>query len=317
MAAGFYGLPEVIQKGDFKILRYCLAVAEHGNISQAARELGITQPALSRYLQNIAGQIGVPLFERTGNLLTLTYAGERYIETAKRILYLVEGLDTALQKQDRILRIVCQRFESFFIPPFAVKKFREQFPECRIIIAEKDAAGAQLRAGEADLAIITMPSGQPLADEQKVFDSVLLTREEVLLVTCANHPVCKMALWKEGCKHPWVDINLLRNENFADLYPDQTTRILSDALLSREHIAPRVVMQTRSILNSMRLAAVGAAVCFAPETGARNFTFSETPVFFSVGDPLLMDVYFLYDHNHSDNALIMEFITIVRSFVTV
>ena len=141
-----------------------------------------------------------------------------------------------------------------------------------------------LRAGQADLAM----ASSVLPGKDFVYSH--LVRDEVLLGTRNNHPVGEHATWKENCAAPWVDINRVCNEDFALLYPYQQTRVLSDALLLRERITPNVCMQTRSVLTTIRLASTGAAVCFAPWIGTRSYRFEESPAFYSVGDPIYMDV---------------------------
>lgn len=67
-----------------KELSYVLAVAEKGNVSRAAEALFISQPSLSRYIKDLENRLGVQLFQRINNRFVLTYAGEKYVETAKK-----------------------------------------------------------------------------------------------------------------------------------------------------------------------------------------------------------------------------------------
>jgi DNA-binding transcriptional LysR family regulator len=71
---------------DFKELQYILSIARNNSISKAAKELYISQPSLSKYLQNLERSLDIKLFDRVGNNFILTYAGERYIKCAKEIL---------------------------------------------------------------------------------------------------------------------------------------------------------------------------------------------------------------------------------------
>jgi DNA-binding transcriptional LysR family regulator len=71
---------------DFKSLYYVLAVADKRTISGAAKDLGISQPSLSKYLQNLQDTLEVRLFERQEGKLIPTDAGNRYLEAGKKIL---------------------------------------------------------------------------------------------------------------------------------------------------------------------------------------------------------------------------------------
>lgn len=60
---------------EFRVLRYFLAVARQGNITRAADELHVTQPTLSRQLQDLEKELGTPLFIRARHRMELTEAG--------------------------------------------------------------------------------------------------------------------------------------------------------------------------------------------------------------------------------------------------
>lgn len=275
---------------DFKALHYVIAIAENGSLSAAARKLGITQPSLTNYLANITQSLGVALFDREEGRFVPTYAGERYIASARQILSMARGLanleeaNSPLEKQ---IRVTCPPFEGSYINPFAVRRFRELYPDVGLMMLESNDTAELLRSGQADVAITSakLPG--------KDFSYTHMVRDEILLVTQKNHPVGKHATWRENCAAPWVDINLVCNDAFVMLFPYQQTRILSDALLRRERITPRVFMQTRSVQTSIRMASSGAAVCFAPAIGMRHYSFMESPEFYSVGDPIHMDVNFV------------------------
>ena len=75
---------------NLKEQQYIVTIANCGSITQAAKRLGVTQPALSSYLSNVENTLGAPLFERTGRRLVPTYLGEVYLEKAHKILALGE-----------------------------------------------------------------------------------------------------------------------------------------------------------------------------------------------------------------------------------
>jgi len=82
---------------NLKEQEYVCALAENGTITAAAKELFISQPALSIYINNLEKSLGVRLFERVGKQFILTYAGEQYVEKAKLILQLSHELDEKLK----------------------------------------------------------------------------------------------------------------------------------------------------------------------------------------------------------------------------
>jgi transposase InsO family protein len=71
---------------DFRQLQYLTAVAEHRNVTKAAESLYISQSALSHYIRKTEEELGVQLFDRSTTPISLTYAGQCYIQSAQRIL---------------------------------------------------------------------------------------------------------------------------------------------------------------------------------------------------------------------------------------
>src|ERR671934_2004357 len=71
-------------------MRTFVRVAERGNLSVVARELGLGQSTVSRHLQELEDAVGVPLLSRTTRRVTLTDEGSRYHANCVQILRLVE-----------------------------------------------------------------------------------------------------------------------------------------------------------------------------------------------------------------------------------
>lgn len=78
-------------------LRQVVAVADHGSLSRAADELNVTQPALSRTVNQIEGRYAVQIFERTRNGMVLTPAGKEVIEEIRLIVRDVQNLERGMR----------------------------------------------------------------------------------------------------------------------------------------------------------------------------------------------------------------------------
>lgn len=70
---------------DHSKFEYVLAIAKEKNMTQAAKKLYISQPALTVTINKLEERLGVKLFDRTSNPIQLTYAGERYITRCKKL----------------------------------------------------------------------------------------------------------------------------------------------------------------------------------------------------------------------------------------
>lgn len=72
-------------------LEYFVAVAEEGHLTRAAERLHISQPPLTRAVQKLEQELGLPLFERTTRGMRLLPAGQHLLTRAREILRLVES----------------------------------------------------------------------------------------------------------------------------------------------------------------------------------------------------------------------------------
>ena len=85
---------------DFR-LRVFVTVAELGGFSAAARELGVSQSAVSQNIQELERQAGAALFERSRNSLSITPAGEMLKKYASEILHWYGAASDALDSKKR------------------------------------------------------------------------------------------------------------------------------------------------------------------------------------------------------------------------
>ena len=128
---------------DFKDLSYILAIEKYGNITKAAEALYLSQPSLSRFLQNLEKNVGAPLFRRVGNRYIPTYMGERYLEHARTILHEKKQLDQEVNdiiNNDRgILKIGFPTMRCTYMLPCTLPIFRKLYPNVRIEIYEANS----------------------------------------------------------------------------------------------------------------------------------------------------------------------------------
>src|SRR5256885_820986 len=86
---------------ELRQLRYFVAVAEEGQLTRAANRLHIAQPALSQAIGHLEQRLGVALFVRHARGMTLTRAGEVYLDAALSALTAIEDADRAAQSHAR------------------------------------------------------------------------------------------------------------------------------------------------------------------------------------------------------------------------
>lgn len=78
---------------DLKRLRHVLALAQEMNFIRAAEKVHLSQPAFSRSIQALEGELGMPLFDRSKQGLTLTAVGKEFVARAKRLVHEAKNLE--------------------------------------------------------------------------------------------------------------------------------------------------------------------------------------------------------------------------------
>ncbi len=178
---------------ELRHLRYFAAVAAHGSFSRAANNLHLTQPALSRQVKDLEDELGVPLFVRGTNAVTLTEAGEIFYEEARDLL---ARADQAIQRvrgeaKSEVLRVGYGPSLTAGIMPKALERFQAAVPRVRIELedlAPREIAD-KVAAGLLDLVIA------PASIETLVrgFQWSEIRRMSLVLVAGQEHPLAKLA----------------------------------------------------------------------------------------------------------------------------
>lgn len=173
---------------DVKWLRQFAAVANEGNITRAAKQLHVAQPAVSMTLKKLEQHLGVALFDRHQGRLHLTLEGERLYQHTLRImgaLTLAEQDMAALQSLNsgEVCIGIPSMLGSFYFPP-RLMAFKHQYPGLSIRVEEAGTQDvlAKLCQGQLGLGIVLTSSLPP------ELNSLPLLREEMVAVVNADHP---------------------------------------------------------------------------------------------------------------------------------
>jgi DNA-binding transcriptional LysR family regulator len=153
---------------ELRHLRYFIAAAREENVSRAALKLHVSQPALSRQIRDLEGELGFPLLERTAKSVRLTEAGRVFLVEAQAVLdRALEAVEKARAKTEMgqgKLQVGYAPSPSVEILPRALRAFQSKFPGMRVILHDMSAEEmlSQLHDGKLDLALTVRPSGKSL-----------------------------------------------------------------------------------------------------------------------------------------------------------
>lgn len=90
---------------DWSLIRAFLAVAEHGSLSAAARDLGASQPTLGRQIRQLESTLGQVLFHRQVRGLNLTETGQVLLEPARRMRAAMIEIELAAAGRETTLEL--------------------------------------------------------------------------------------------------------------------------------------------------------------------------------------------------------------------
>lgn len=144
-----------------------IAVAEELHFGRAAERLHMTQPPLSRQIQQLEHELGVQLIERSSRAVSLTAAGAAFLPDARRIVALAEGAALTVRRVPAgdlgTVNIGFTGASARAVLPRLMQSAREKLPDVRLVLREMVTAAQvdALAAGDLDLGIVRPMVSRP------------------------------------------------------------------------------------------------------------------------------------------------------------
>ncbi|MGC3992371.1 MAG: LysR family transcriptional regulator [Chthoniobacteraceae bacterium] len=173
---------------DSRQLRAFASLAKTGSFTRTARELHLSQSAISHAMKALEEELRCRLLDRTGKKVTLTQAGEQLLVRVRRILQEMQEARSDLQQLGRWghgrLRFSASQTACQFILPGVLREFRESFPNCTIQIEPGDTPTAieLLRNRRVDLALTMETKGEEQFEFHPLFS------DELSFILSPMHP---------------------------------------------------------------------------------------------------------------------------------
>lgn len=246
---------------DLKSMRQMIAVAEHGHMTRAAEELGVTQPALSAALRKLEEELGTELFHRTGHGVEATEAGKVFVEHAKITLrasqQTAEAVRSLVGLETGSIRVGAGATATGYLLPGAIQAVREKHPGLRFSIREagSSAVAQGVLSGELDLGVVTLPIEHPRGDELMVVKEI---SDELMLIVPEGHPLHgrKTFRWQE-----------LEGEAVIAFEAGSAVRKIIDQAAAAHGVNLEVVMELRSIESIVQMVRANIGVGFVSKHG--------------------------------------------------
>ena len=187
-------------------LRIFAAVADKQHVTQAARELNLTQSATSAAIAALEGRYGVKLFDRVGRGIVLTHTGRAFLTEARAVLSRARGAEQVLRdlaglKTGKLVLAASQTVANYWLPS-RLQTFQAAYPgiEVDVRIANTERVATDVHESVADLGFI----------EGDIDDATLAARridgDALVVVVGPKHPFARQkklpADWMK--QTPWI-----------------------------------------------------------------------------------------------------------------
>ncbi len=248
---------------DIRHYRSFIALAEEGSFTSAARRLHIVQSGLSVTIKEMEEELGVKLVQRTTRRLSLTDAGELFLEYARPAMTMLNDGMEAVRSQSRVVRGrirlgILQSLSSYIDLPAVLGNFHAQYPKVDFAVRSVDSPQAPelVRAGSIDLCFHALTTTKPAAGVD-----VTPFVQDSLVAVCANtHPLTQRKS---------VNLDALTGCPFVDLAPERALRTLLDRSFADHHLSRKSMFEISSIETMLRFVAGGVGVSIVPSAVAK------------------------------------------------
>lgn len=264
---------------NLKQAQYVKTIAECGSITAAAKKLFVSQPSLSQMLRQLEQETGLPIFDRSTSPMRLTYAGEKYLHAAERILAANAELDSQLREirheHAGRLRLGISVTRAMQVMPLVMPIFQQQYPNVSLQLTESGSANLEemLRGGSIDLAFAALESTSPsLAYE--------LLEQETIGVLAGRDA----AITRRNPNGTALPLEAFRRECFVSLTKGHSSRITQDKLFRKYGLTPSILLETDALEVGRRVALEAGACMLLPSIYIDGYCYQRKGCFYPLAD---------------------------------
>jgi DNA-binding transcriptional LysR family regulator len=236
---------------DSRQLRALAVLARAGSFTQAARELHLTQSAISHSMKALERDIGCRLLDRVGKKVVLTQAGEQLLHHANRILQEMESARESLGRLGKWgrgrLRLGASTTACQHLIPAVLREFKQNFPEHAITIEPADTPETvvSLLRHRIDLALALEPDNEPKLEFHPLFT------DELHFIASPQHP------WAQAGR---VERAEIPRQNYILYNKRSITFGLIESYFRREEMVLNTVIEVGSMEATKELVKLGLGI---------------------------------------------------------
>lgn len=224
---------------------YVTEIAKHKSFSKASNSLFISQPALSKAIKKLEEELGIPIFIRDNVSVSLTEAGEIFLEDAKKILNISNQItikmNTLAETKKKNLRIGSSQFYIKYYLPNLMPEFNRLFPNINIEIMEGVSTinEKKILEHEIDIAIVPLPITMPKIKYETIYE------ETIQFAFCKTNSK-NLALYTNAISEGCFDLSYFRDSPFILLKNGFKMRYLAESICKEFGFSPKVILETEN-----------------------------------------------------------------------
>lgn len=256
---------------------YVYEVYKEKSFSQAAKNLFISQPALSAYIKKTEEELGIQIFDRTSLPIRLTEAGELYVQAIRKIMAIEEELSNQIDELSNLkrghLNVAGANFFSAYILPPIIHLFCQQYPGIDVQLIESDSNTLYQEALQNNIHLI-LDAG---TCDQKIYSKETLITEKILFAVPMANPLNKkyrdIALTKEDVLEERhlngsapLPLEDFENERMILLKRGHDMHDRSIAICQDAGFQPRKPMYLNQLSTAANICAAGLGCCFLTDS---------------------------------------------------
>ncbi|MBO7345461.1 MAG: LysR family transcriptional regulator [Clostridia bacterium] len=294
----------------FKNKEYVLTVIKEKGFTKAAERLFVSQPSLSASIKRIEEKIGVPIFDRSSNPISLTEVGQEYLKYALEIEEKERDFSRYVADHTNLLKGTIKlggsSFFSSFVLPDMISEFNKKHPKINFEIYEDSTKNLMnaLTLGNLDLVI-----DNAVPDDDNIISKVY-TSERLLLAVpkrfAVNDKLKKYRMTAEDVKSDLhlqdglsVGLDKFQEENFVLLHHENDTGKRAEKLFKKYGITPRVIFHLDQQVTAYNVSCTGMGISFVSDTLVKRIGASPDVCYYKLPDKsTVRNIYFYHKKNH-------------------
>ena len=266
-------------------MRVFAAVARYRSFTRAARELHLTQPAISQQIKLLESEIELPLIEHIGRQIHLTAAGDELLRYASQVTDLLREADESLAAmrglKRGVLKLGAVSTAKYFAPSL-LSAFAPQYPEVtiRFTVGNREEIIQQLAANDIDLVIMGRPPRELVTIAEP------FAKHPLVIIAPPNHPLASKRR---------IPLQRLGSENFIIREAGSGTRASMEHVFKEHSVPIHASMEVSSNETIKQAVMAGMGISFISiHTVALELAAGKLTILNVAGLPLIRDWYVIH-----------------------